>query len=201
MCFTRRPAAMNNLHLFELINASPGLSPLRLALATALAEWVIYLLPLGAAVAWLAGDRATRSELLHMLLVLLLALLAAQFVAHAWPQPRPSALHVGTQYVAHADDPGLPSEHVTVFWSLALAALATRRFAVWAFPLLAAGLLVGVSRVYLGIHFPYDVLAAAPDALLAAGIGLALRKPLSPVVLRVLVLYDRATSLVAARLR
>jgi undecaprenyl-diphosphatase len=192
---------MDNLHLFELINAPPGLGPLRFVLATALAEWVIYLVPLGWAVAWLAGDRATRGELLHMLLVVLLALLAAAFVAHAWPQPRPSALHMGTQYIAHADAPGLPSEHVAVFWSLALAALATRRFAVWAFPLLAAGLLVGLSRVYLRIHFPYDILAAAPDALLAAAIGLVLRKPLSPVVSRMLVLYDRATRLVAPRLR
>jgi undecaprenyl-diphosphatase len=192
---------MDNLHLFELINASPGLSPLRLALATALAEWVIYLVPLGWALAWLVGDRATRRELLQMLLVLLLALFTAQLVAHAWPQPRPFALHVGTQYLAHANDPGLPSEHVTVFWSLALAALATRQFAVWAFPLLAVGLLVGVSRVYLGIHFPYDILAAAPDALLAAAIGLALRKPLSPIVSRIVVLYDRATGFVAARLR
>lgn len=191
---------MDNLHLFELINASPGLSPLRLALATALAQWVIYLLPLGCGLAWFVGDRAARRELLHMLLVVLLALLAAAFVAHGWPQPRPFALHVGTQYLAHADDPGLPSEHVTVFWSLALAALATRRFAVWAFPLMAVGLLVGVSRVYLGIHFPYDVLAAAPDALLAAALGIALRKPLSPVVSRIVVLYDRAARLVAARL-
>jgi undecaprenyl-diphosphatase len=191
---------MDNLHLFELINASPGLSPLRLALATTLAQWVIYLLPLGCGLAWFVGDRAARHELLHMLLVVLLALLAAAVVAHGWPQPRPFALHVGTQYLAHADDPGLPSEHVTVFWSLALAALATRRFAVWAFPLMAVGLLVGVSRVYLGIHFPYDVLAAAPDALLAAALGIALRKPLSPVVSRIVVLYDRAARLVAARL-
>jgi undecaprenyl-diphosphatase len=192
---------MDNLHLFELINAPPGIGPLRLAFATALAEWVIYLLPLSGAAAWLVGDRATRGELLHMLVVVLLALLAAALVAQVWPQPRPFALHVGTQYLAHADGPGLPSAHVTVFWSLALAALATRRFPVWAFPLLAAGLLVGVSRVYLGLHFPYDVLAAAPDALLAAAVGLALRKPLSPLVSRFLVLYDRATSLVAARLR
>lgn len=197
----RWSATMDNLHLFESINASPGLSPLRLALATALAEWVIYLVPLGLAVAWLRGDLARRTELLQMLLVVLLALLAATIVAHTWPLPRPFALHLGTQYLAHANDPGLPSEHVTVFWSLALAALATRRFAVWAFPLLAVGLLVGLSRVYLGVHFPYDILAALPVAFIAAIIGVALRKPLSPAVSRFLVLYDRTISLVGAKLR
>ena len=93
-----------------------------------------------------------------------------------WPEPRPFQLHLGTQYLAHADDSGLPSGRVTVFWSLALSALLTRRFVPWRFPLLALGLAVGWSRVYLGVHLAYDTLAALPVARAGALAGHRLRR-------------------------
>ena len=182
---------MNNLHLFELINASPGLGPGRLWLAIALAKWFIILVPIGMALAWVRGDSVARRELLEMLLATAVALAAAQIITHAWPQPRPFALHLGTQYIAHGPDPSLPSDHVTVLWSLALAALSTRRFAVWCFPLLAAGLAVGWSRVFLGVHFPFDVLAALPVAAVGALVARALRHRATPAVEQTLLLYDR----------
>jgi undecaprenyl-diphosphatase len=182
---------MNNLHLFQLINAPPGIDPVRLALAVVLAEWLIYLVPLVLAVAWVRGDRGVRADLLQLGLAVALALGLAQVVAHLWPQARPLALHVGTQYLSHSPDPGLPSDHVTLLWTLALASLRTRRFALWGFPLLALGLLVGWSRVYLGVHFPFDVLAALPVAWAGAVAAGALAGPLRPAMARVLSLYDR----------
>lgn len=185
---------MDNLHLFHLINAGPGLGSVQRGIAVALAEWAIYLLPPGMAIAWVRGDREARRELLQTLLAALLALGLAQVVSHVWPQPRPFALHLGTQYLAHGDDAGLPSDHVTVFWSLALSALTTRRFAVWGFPLLAMGLLVGWARVYLGVHFPFDILAAFPVALAGAAIAHGLRGPAMPVFAKLLYLYDRVAN-------
>ena len=180
---------MTNLHLFELINAAPGLGHGRLALAVALANWTIWLLPVAMTVAWIRGDDVAREDLSMMLLSVLVALCMAQAISHLWPQPRPFALHLGTQYLAHAIDPGLPSDHVTVFWSLALGAFGTRRFAVWGLPLMTLGLLVGWARVYLGLHFPFDVLAAFPVSAIGAGVAQALRKPAQPTVKRILRLY------------
>lgn len=183
---------MSNLHLFELLNAPLGLSPLKIGLATVLAQWLIYLIPVMMVYAWARGDHAARLELQQLLVAMAIALGVAQVVAHVWPQPRPAALHVGVQYLGHDEvDPGLPSEHVTACWSVALAALASRRFSVWAFPLLALGLLVGWSRIYLGAHFPFDVLVALPVALVGAATSIALRGMLQPALERVLSFYDR----------
>lgn len=191
---------MSNQHLFELINATPGLDPLKLMLAMLVARWVVYLVAAALALAWVRGDASARRDLVHMLFAAGVALLISQIISHAWPQPRPFALHLGTQYLDHASDPGLPSDHATLLWSLALSALGTRRFGIWAFPLLTLGLVVGVDRVYLGVHFPYDVLAALPVAVAGACIARALSKPARPLVERILCLYDRLAQAVRALL-
>lgn len=190
---------MDNLHLFELINAAPGLGPIRLGLAMLLAQWVIYLIPLLMVTAWVRGDHQVRRELVQMLTALLIAVALAQIVRVVWPQPRPFTLHLGTQYLAHGNDPGLPSGHATVIWTLALAALHTQRIAVCGFPLLAAGLAVGWSRIYLGVHFPLDIAAALPVALAASLAARAIRHPTRLVGIKVLSLYDRLSARVPAK--
>lgn len=192
---------MNNLHLFQLINASPGLSHQQVLLATLLANWLIVLVPIAMVVGWVRGDQVARLDLLQILLAVGLALGLAQVITHAWPQPRPFAMHLGTQYLAHSADPGLPSDHVTVLWSLALATLRSRKFALWGFPLLAIGLVVGWSRVYLGVHFPLDVAAALPVAWAATMVAGLLRKPMQPIYRRILWLHDRWVNLLMGRIR
>ena len=182
---------MTNLHLFQLINAPPGLSHQQLLWATLLASWLIVLVPITMAVGWVRGDHAARLDLVQMLVAVGLALLLAQVVTLIWPQPRPFAVHVGTQYLDHGTDPGLPSDHVTVFWTLALASLRSRRFALWGFPLLAVGLVVGWSRIYLGVHFPMDIAAALPVAWAGTMSAGVLRKPLMPLYAGMLSLHDR----------
>lgn len=188
---------MDNAHLFELLNAGPDLAPGRLLLALLLAKWLILFVPCGLAWSWARGGAAARAELLELLASAAIALVLAQAVSWLWPQPRPFAMHLGTQYLEHADDPGLPSDHVTVFWSLALSALFTRRFALWSFPLLAIGLAVGWSRVYVGVHFPYDVAAAFPVALAGALAAHGLRRHAGQLVDRVLDYDSRLRSALA----
>ena len=142
----------------------------------------------------------TGGPVVGLLLAVSVALVLAQIVGLLWPQPRPFALHLGNQYLPHANDPGLPSDHVTVIWTLGLAALATRRFDTLGLPLLAMGLLVGWSRVYLGVHFPFDVLAALPVGLVGVVLARAMRRPLLPAVARLLYLYHRVeTRLLASK--
>ncbi len=177
---------MDNAHLFELLSAGPGLAPGRMLLALLLANWMILFVPLALAWSWARGAAAARAELLELLASVGIALALVQAASWLWPQPRPFAVQLGTQYLQRADNPGFPSDHVTVFWSLALSALFTRRFAPWSFPLLGIGLAVGWSRVYVGVQFPYDVVAAFPAALASALMAHGLRRRAGPLIHRLL---------------
>ena len=191
---------MGNHHLFELINAAVMPPAWQLGLALVLAEWLIALVPAGMLIAWVRAGNESRRELLNMLLAVVLALALGQVVGHVWPQPRPLALHMGLQLLAHSNDPGLPSDHVTVFWALACSALTTRRYAAWGFALFAAGLAVGWSRVFLGVHFPYDVLAAMPVALAGAWVACALRTATMPLAGSILQAYAKLERVLRASL-
>jgi len=61
-------------------------------------------------------------------------------------------------------DSSFPSGHTSSWF--ALATVYSNKYPKYAIPLYGAGVLVGLSRVYLGEHYPSDVLAGA-----AIGIG------------------------------
>jgi undecaprenyl-diphosphatase len=69
--------------------------------------------------------------------------------------------------VAHAADNSFPSDHTTVATAIAVvASLAWRRWAP-AFLVLAA--LIGLARVYVGVHYPGDIVGGAIIGAAAAG--------------------------------
>jgi undecaprenyl-diphosphatase len=170
-----------NVELFERVNASATTPHWAVAVAIAIAQWVVWLVPAWLTLSWFRSDAKGRGELLEVLAVMLLALGFGQVLVMIWPQPRPFMVHLGSQFLAHVPDPGFPSDHVTVLWSAACAVLSTGRFERMAPLWIALGLLVGWSRVFLGVHFPLDVLGALPVAALAALSVRALRQPMQPI--------------------
>ena len=87
------------------------------------------------------------------------ALLANQAVAHLWERPRPFIDHPVLTHLlsAPSPDPSFPSDHAAAAFAIAVAVFVFSRRAGALF--LAAAVLIGVSRVALGMHYPSDVLA------------------------------------------
>lgn len=80
-----------------------------------------------------------------------------------WWHPRPFMIGLGHSYLQHASDSSFPSDHATVFASVALTMLLHRLWSV-GIATLFAGLVVAWARVFVGVHFPLDMAAAAEVA-------------------------------------
>jgi undecaprenyl-diphosphatase len=115
-------------------------------------------------------DLHTASRL--ALMTLAASHVAVQLVKRTVVRARPAESGVHVPVVAEPDRFSFPSGHAAASMSVALGYGMT--FPVLALPLLVLALLVGFSRVRLGVHFPGDVLAGQVLALLTAGGVLAL---------------------------
>lgn len=94
-------------------------------------------------------------------LTYLLALLGAHF----YFDPRPFVVDNFTPLIAHAPDNGFPSDHALLVASIAsIGTSINRRLGILLWIL---AVLVGIGRVYVGIHHPIDVAGSFFIAILA----------------------------------
>lgn len=158
-----------NLQLLEWIAAGEDPWPLILLVACALAVlggWVS-----AGVVIWSAWRRpAERGYIAGVAL----AAGVAEFVAHAiashYHLPRPFMLGLTPGYIDHGVSGSMPSTHATVMFLVATAFLLRRTLRSAGTLLLALAAGVGWARVYVGVHFPFDIVAGLLLALaLSAG--------------------------------
>lgn len=113
---------------------------------------------------------AVHDAAVHATATLVLSHLVVQLIKRTVGRPRPSCRTACTALAAEPDRFSFPSGHSAAAMSVALAyALA---FPALATPLLIVAGLVGMSRVFLGVHYPGDVLMGQ---LIAALVGVGLR--------------------------
>ena len=139
--------------------AHPGL--LMLALAKFFGEYAIFVVPLLAATGWLLGNERSRKVWLEASVSMLAGLLINQFIALLWPHPRPFLLGLGHNLISHAANSSFPSDHLTGLWAFAFSLLMHRSQRMKAIALILLGLPMAWARIYLGVHFPLDMLGAA----------------------------------------
>jgi undecaprenyl-diphosphatase len=182
-----------NESAFLWLNASAHPLPMLLLLARGLAEYLFWLLPAGLVWGWLRGDDETRTALLAAAIAGLVGMGINQLIGLVYVHPRPFMLQLGHTFLAHAPDSSFPSDHLTLIWATAFSlwlAPATRRMGVMCALL---GLPVAWARIYLGVHFPLDMLAAAGIGALAAYWAMFRACWLiSPLLRAALALYRRA---------
>jgi undecaprenyl-diphosphatase len=100
------------------------------------------------------------------------ALLLAQLIGVIYPHPRPFMMGLGTQYAAHVADASFPSDHATVMWTVACTLFMHGKTRFAGCILVLLGLPVAWARIYLGIHFPLDMLGAALLAVIASTLAM-----------------------------
>jgi undecaprenyl-diphosphatase len=157
-----------NHALFLLLNASEHPSTLLLVIATFFAEYVIWVIPAIIGIGWLRGSEHTRKVLLEAAASGLAGLLINQIIGLVWQHPRPFLIGLGHTLIPHAADSSFPSDHLTLLWAVAFSFLMHRSPRTAGLILALLGLPVAWARIYLGVHFPLDMVGAALVAVLSA---------------------------------
>lgn len=115
-------------------------------------------------------------------------LVANQLIGHVWFRERPYADHSSAHLiVGPSSDPSFASDHATAGFALSLGAI--RGLPRVAALLFVETVLMSAGRVYVGLHYPGDILGGLGLAAGAALAGSAVTGLASPVL-------DRAVALV-----
>ena len=157
-----------NHALFLWLNVPEHPSTLLLTIATFFAEYAIWALPAIIGFGWLRGSEHTRKVLLEATASGLAGLLINQIIGLAWQHPRPFMIGLGHTLIPHAADSSFPSDHLTLLWAVAFSFLMHRGPRLAGIALALLGLPVAWARIYLGVHFPLDMVGAALVVVLSA---------------------------------
>jgi undecaprenyl-diphosphatase len=150
-------------YLFQVLNGVAGRWPVLDLLMCWTARYAPAGLVLPLLYLWLRvpGEERTmrREEVLRAVLAAFLALALNQLIGWLHFRPRPFATHKVHLLLPPSPDPSFPSDHAAgawaVVWSLRRAAGGVR------YPLMALAVAVMVARVYVGLHYPSDVIGGA----------------------------------------
>lgn len=165
--------------IFQIVNQFAGKSGVLDNLMIVLAKYGVLLMALPLLYMWFRGDEDKKKVVLLSLLSMAIALLVNQIIGHIYFRQRPFAFHEVNLFLAKSADPSFPSDHSAFVFGIAwLITLKDRRIGVFA---LAIGVLVGISRIFVGTHYPGDVLGGAVVGLMAAILVWNLKSILEPV--------------------
>jgi undecaprenyl-diphosphatase len=100
---------------------------------------------------------------------LALALVLSRIAAALFPEQRPFTTHTDLQpLMSHDPGQSFPSDHSLAAFGIAFAVAAFISVR-WGAALLALAALIGFARVYVGVHYPADVIGSALIAGIAVG--------------------------------
>lgn len=161
---------MNN-DLFLLINGWAGHSSLIDGIMVFFAKDLIYVVAAAAVVCaglliyhkqWRTLAFFAGSMVLSFILLKLAGMLN---VDH-----RPFMDHHVTQLIEHAPGKSFPSDHTTASMAIAAGILFLTAYKKTGAALIACAVLIGFSRIFVGVHYPADILGGLVTGLLGGGI-------------------------------
>ncbi len=156
-----------NYAWFALINASPDASIQTISFAAFMAGKVVYGVTLCILFAWVRKSGSFRFAILDVTFTVILSLFTSWIIGAVWYHPRPFVLGLGQKFIEHAPDSSFPSDHTTFMFAIALPLLAHSISRTWGIVVFILATVVAWSRVYLGIHFPFDIIGALIVALIS----------------------------------
>ncbi len=145
--------------LFHAVNSLAGRSPALDALMIGAAKYLPVVFALALVGLWLSWRARNQRAALLAGISSLLALGLGQLIGKALPRPRPYLSHTINQLIPPSLDTSFPSDHAILGFAVAVMVWRyNRRMGVM---LLALATVMAIARVFVGAHYPADVLGGA----------------------------------------
>ncbi|ENW30991.1 phosphatase PAP2 family protein [Acinetobacter lwoffii] len=162
-----------NLYLFHILNVPDQASIWMINYASLIAHDLVYLFLLIFAIAWFRGSYEVKTGIIKAFIFTAITLLMSKVLSAVLNTPRPFVMDVGRTLIEHAPTGSFPSNHMSIFSGIAFAYYFSPqrdlgRILIW------TAWLVAWSRVYVGVHFPIDMLGAFLMAIIVNLAGLPL---------------------------
>jgi undecaprenyl-diphosphatase len=160
-----------NQQLFLFINVSADPSTWAVELARLIANSPIVVGPVLLIALWVWGQPIRRGGLLAVAMGMLVGLGINQLLGLVYFEPRPFMTGIGHTLLTHPPDNSFPSDHATFIWAMGVGLMATSAARRWGIGTCLYGAGVAWSRIYLGVHFPLDMIASMLVAVVSGGIA------------------------------
>ncbi len=154
----------------------------------------LYLYAIFLLIIWFIGRQTDnrqrfREAALSAVIAGVIGLIINIIISHIWFRTRPFvALHT-TPLIHHAADASFPSDHTTGSMGLAAGAFVYDRKIGVFFGVFS--LLIGFARVYVGVHYPTDVLAGWVIGILCGYAVLANQRYVKPFILTLINIWEQ----------
>ena len=159
---------MADQNLFLMISGLAGKSRLLDFLGIFSAEYLGYVLIAGFLI--FVFSLTNFKERFRLLSFVLLSLIVSrgiltELIRFFYHRPRPFMVLEITPLITEADKGAFPSGHAAFYFALALSLLFFNRKLGWYF--IGASILMGISRVFVGVHWPLDIVGGIVVALIS----------------------------------
>jgi len=165
-------------NLFLLVNNLVGKWVCLDSLAIFFAKYFIYYLVAGAIILFfLIKDKKEKIKylILTLLSVILSRLIITEIIRFFWYRPRPFVAYAVNSLIKHSASASFPSGHIAFLFALSMAILFfNKKFGI---AFLIISLLVGLARVFVGVHYPLDILGGIVIGIISAIVIKIIFKP------------------------
>ncbi len=157
-----------NVEIFDLINKYAGQSHIIDIIAIIIAKYLIFLVPLYLIWMFLRNNDYCKHQSLFAFYSGVVGLLLNFLITLIYFHPRPFMVHIGTILINHMSDSSFPSDHTTLLFSLGFYLLLEKQLRIYGAFISIIGLIVGIARIFCGIHWPLDIVGSIVTAYIAA---------------------------------
>ncbi|MFJ5625673.1 undecaprenyl-diphosphatase [Peribacillus loiseleuriae] len=177
-----------NYELFKSIHNLSGHSQVLDNFMVFITNNAIYMFALALLILWIFGGKTMKRAVLYAGGTGLIALVVNVLIAQIYYEPRPFVTHHVQTLIPHVADSSFPSDHSTGAFTIAIA--------MWfrckniGIPMFILALLTGFSRIWAGLHYPFDVVGSLIVAVVVSYVIVKLSRLFDPLINWIISTYD-----------